>query len=79
MNTVKCGSLYYLINHTHQQYCFLDVGISIFRELESAIRIYKWSHLDDIRIESENECNYNSVCLYYGDLGYKLISEYNVE
>jgi hypothetical protein len=47
-------SHYYLINHTHKEFCFFDNTNPIFVVLENALKNNtNWKITDDIRIGSE--------------------------
>lgn len=44
---------YYLINHTRREFCYFEIGISIFNVLDDILKNKKWEKTDDIRIDSE--------------------------
>lgn len=68
---------YYLVNHTHKEFCYFNARIPIYEELKRIIDTWpKWATTDTIKIEGDDESKYPdlwqhlTVNLQYRDLDY---------
>ena len=69
-NTMSPRS-YYLINHTHKEFCYVEHDMPIFHVLdEIMLKFDHWTKSDDIVIDSQDACSSDLVEYLVNDLGY---------
>ena len=62
---------YYLINHTHKEFCYVEHDMPIFHVLdEIMMKFDHWTKSDDIVIDSQDACSSELVEYLVNDLGY---------